>query len=31
MVTHYGIERADVERALQIARDVLVGTPVGAR
>jgi threonine aldolase len=31
MVTHYGIERADVERALQIARDVLVGTPIGAR
>ena len=31
MVTHYGIERTDVERALRIAREVLVGLPVGAR
>jgi threonine aldolase len=31
MVTHYGIERSDVEKTLQAVREVLVGVPVGAR
>jgi threonine aldolase len=31
MVTHYGIARADVERAIAAAKDVLVGVTVGAR
>jgi threonine aldolase len=31
MVTHYGIERADVERAVREVVDILVGAPVGAR
>ena len=31
MVTHYGISRPDVERAVAIAREVFVGVPVGAR
>ncbi len=31
MVTHYGIERSDVEQTLDAIRDVLVGVPVGAR
>ncbi len=31
MVTHYGIVRADVERAIAAARDVLVGVAVSAR
>lgn len=29
MVTHYGIVRSDIERALQAAREVLVGVTVG--
>lgn len=29
-VTHYGIERADTERALRATREILVGVPVGA-
>lgn len=31
MVTHFGIARADVQRAVVAARDVLVGVAVGAR
>ncbi|MGH2458489.1 MAG: threonine aldolase, partial [Chloroflexota bacterium] len=31
MVTHYGIVRADVERAVRCAREVLEGVTVGAR
>jgi threonine aldolase len=31
MVTHYGIERADVEHTLRAVREILVGVPVGAR
>jgi threonine aldolase len=31
MVTHYGIERSDVEHTLQAVRNILVGVPVGAR
>jgi threonine aldolase len=31
LVTHYGIERADVEHALQAIREIMVGVPVGAR
>jgi threonine aldolase len=31
MVTHYGIERADIEHTLRAAHKILVGVPVGAR
>jgi threonine aldolase len=31
LVTHYGIERADVERVVREVREILVGVPVGAR
>jgi threonine aldolase len=31
MVTHYGIERADVDRTVRAVREILVGVPVGAR
>jgi threonine aldolase len=31
MVTHYGIERADVETTVRAVREILVGAPVGAR
>lgn len=31
MVTHFGVERADVERAVRLVRESLVGVPVGAR
>jgi threonine aldolase len=31
LVTHYGIERADIEHALRAARQVLGSVPVGAR
>jgi threonine aldolase len=30
-VTHFGIERADAERAVEAVREILVGVPVGAR
>lgn len=31
LVTHFGIDRSDIERALRLIRESLVGVPVGAR
>ncbi len=31
MVTHFGIEKADVERTVRTVAEILVGVPVGAR
>jgi threonine aldolase len=31
MVTHYGIERSDIEHTLRAIQEILVGVPVGAR
>lgn len=31
MVTHFGIERSDVERVARLVRESLVGVPIGAR